>query len=82
MKASIDISMYPLDKDYKLFILNYIDRLKSYDDIEVVCNTLTTQVYGDYDRLMEIFTKENKKSMKSNPAMVIVAKIINADLRP
>lgn len=82
MKASIDISMYPLDKDYKHFILDYIERLKSYDDIKVVCNTLTTQVYGDYDRLMEIFTKENKKSMELDPAMVIVAKIINADLRP
>lgn len=82
MKASIDISMYPLDKDYKVFILDYIERLKSYKDIKVVCNTISTQIYGDYDRLMEIFTKENKKSMEENPAMVIVSKIINADLRP
>ena len=82
MKASIDISMYPLDKDYKTFILDYIERLKSYDDITVVCNTISTQVFGEYDRLMEIFTTENKISMELNPAMVIVSKLINADLRP
>ena len=82
MRASIDISMYPLDKDYKDFIHDYIKRLQNYDDITVVRNTISTQVFGEYDRLMEIFTKENKISMEENPAMVIVSKIINADLRP
>lgn len=82
MKASIEISMYPLDSEYKTFILDYIKRLKSYNEIEVVGNTMSTQVYGEYDRLMEIFTIENKRSFETHPAMVIVSKIVNADLRP
>ena len=74
--------MYPLDSEYKTFILDYIKRLKSYNEIEVVGNTMSTQVYGEYDRLMEIFTIENKRSFETHPAMVIVSKIVNADLRP
>ena len=82
MKASIEISMYPLDKDFKTPILNYISRLKSYNDIEVHGNTMSTQLFGNYDRLMEILITENKRAMENHPAMVIVFKLVNADLRP
>ena len=82
MNASIDISMYPLDKDYKSFILDYISHLESYSDIRIQRNTLSTQLFGDYDRLMEIMSIENKKAMEKDPAMVIVFKLVNADLHP
>lgn len=82
MKASIDISMYPLNEDFTIPILAYIDRLKSYQDIKVLGNTMSTQLFGDYDRLMEILIKENKRAMEDHPAMVIVFKLVNADLRP
>jgi uncharacterized protein YqgV (UPF0045/DUF77 family) len=82
MKASIDISMYPLDEEFKTPILNYISRLKSYSDILVLGNTMSTQLFGSYDRLMEIMTIENKRAMEDHPAMVIVFKLVNADLRP
>ena len=82
MKASIEISMYPLDEDFKTPILAYINRLKSYTDIQVLGNTMSTQLFGSYDRLMEIMTIENKRAMENHPAMVIVFKLVNADLRP
>jgi len=82
MKASVDISMYPLDKDYKTFILAYISELKKYDEIKVLSNTMSTQVFGEYDRLMEILAIENKKAMLKDSAMVIISKLVNADLRP
>ena len=82
MKASIDISMYPLDQDYKSFILEYISQLETYQDIRIQRNTLSTQLFGNYDRLMEILTIENKKAMEKDPAMVIVFKLVNADLHP
>ena len=82
MNASIEISMYPLDKDYKTFIRAYISELKKYDDIKVLSNTMSTQVFGEYDRLMEILVIENKKAMLKDPAMIIVSKLVNADLRP
>ena len=82
MKASIDISMYPLSQDYKTYILDYISHLESYPEIRIQRNTLSTQLFGDYDRLMEIMTIENKRAMQKDPAMVIVFKMVNADLHP
>jgi len=82
MKASIEISMYPLDENYVKFISAYIEQLKSYNDIEVHSNTMSTQIFGEYDRLMEILSIESKKAMEDNPPIVIVFKLVNADLRP
>ena len=82
MRASVEISMYPLDENYKKYILAYIKRLNTYKDIKVISNTMSTQVFGDYDRLIEILSIENKRSMEKHPAMVIVSKLVNADLRP
>ncbi len=74
--------MYPLDKDYKVFIRAFISELKKYEEIKVLSNTMSTQVFGEYDRLMEILALEYKKAMIKDPAMVIVSKLVNADLRP
>lgn len=82
MNASVEISMYPLDKDYKVFIRAFISELKKYEEIKVLSNTMSTQVFGEYDRLMEILALEYKKAMIKDPAMVIVSKLVNADLRP
>lgn len=82
MNASVEISVYPLDQDYKTFIRAYIKELNTYDDIRVLSNTMSTQVFGEYDRLMEILSIENKKAMLKDPAMIIVSKLVNADLRP
>jgi uncharacterized protein YqgV (UPF0045/DUF77 family) len=82
MIASVDISMYPLDKEYKIFILAYIKELNKYDEIKVISNTMSTQVFGEYDRLMEILSIENKRAMLKDPAMVIISKLVNADLKP
>jgi len=82
MNASVEISMYPLDKDYKIFIRAFISELKKHEEIKVLSNTMSTQVFGEYDRLMEILALEYKKAMLKDPAMVIVSKLVNADLQP
>jgi len=82
MRTSVELSMYPLDKDFVIHISDYIEGLKSYSDIEVISNTMSTQVFGDYDRVMEVLRIENKKAMEKNVPMVIVSKLINADLSP
>ena len=80
MKVSIDISMYPLSQDFEKPILDYIKALESYPELEVRRNAMSTQVFGAYDRVMEILQVENKKAMQAHPAMVIVSKMVNAYL--
>lgn len=81
MKASVEISMYPLQRDYKEPILDFIARLNAYPDLTVRTNTMSTQVFGPYATLMEALTREMKVSFEKDPTVIMVMKVINMDLR-
>jgi uncharacterized protein YqgV (UPF0045/DUF77 family) len=81
MKASVEISMYPLTPEYGTPILQFIQKLKEYSQLEVRSNTMSTQVFGEYDELMSILTKEMKTSFQNGEETVMVFKIANLDLR-
>lgn len=79
MKASLDISMYPLSQDYEPPILDFIARLQSYNNLTVKVNPLSTHVFGEYDDLMVAVSTEMKISFEKDQKIVMVLKIINAD---
>mgnify|MGYP001343015174 CR=1 FL=1 len=79
MKASLDISMYPLDKDYTQPILDFIERMQSYQNLSVKTNSLSTHIFGEYDELMTAVSTEMKISFEKDQKIVTVLKIINAD---
>ena len=58
MRAAVEISMYPLAGGYRPLIQAFIDRLNTYPELEVVTNALSTQIWGDIDRLMAILAAE------------------------
>ncbi|MEM1320352.1 MAG: hypothetical protein AAGG75_08845 [Bacteroidota bacterium] len=80
MQASIEISMYPLDKNYGTPIIAFINRLKAHPELRVESNTMSTQVFGPYDELMRIMTQEMKTSFEQEEAVVMVMKVINMAL--
>ncbi|NOR87932.1 MAG: hypothetical protein GQ527_10010 [Bacteroidales bacterium] len=80
MKTSIEISYYPMKDEFIPSILDFVHRLKSYQTISVESNSMSTQVFGDYEELMAILTKEIKKSMEI-PYSVFILKVINSDLQ-
>lgn len=80
MQVSIEISYYPLREEYIRPIIDFIDRLNTYQDIVVQTNGMSTQVFGEYFNTMEILTKEIFRSFEV-PHSVFVMKIINADLQ-
>lgn len=80
MRASLEISYYPLKEEFIPPIQDFIDRLNTYSEIEVETNGMSTQVFGEYNLLMNIITKEMKTAMKL-PNSIFVLKVINADLQ-
>jgi uncharacterized protein YqgV (UPF0045/DUF77 family) len=80
MKISIDISYYPLRPEFVTPILDFINRLKQYENIKAVKNGISTQVFGEYYDVMTAITTEIYKSFEV-PHSVFVLKIINADLK-
>ena len=82
MKISIELSFYPLQDDYKAEIRALIARLQQQTEISCNTNTMSTQLYGDYDQVMHILHKELKRSLQAIPAGVVSMKLFNQNLDP
>ena len=55
MECSVEISMYPLNKNYKKPIISFIHNLSKYPFIKVKTNGMSTQVFGNYNRVMKSY---------------------------
>jgi len=82
MKISVEVSMYPLQKDYEKPILDFIAELNTYEDLQVQTNTMSTQIFGEYDVLMQAIQKEMKQAFLTEDTVLMVMKFANKDLTP
>ena len=80
MKVSVDISYYPLKDEFIPHILDFIERLNKHQHIVAQTNGMSTQVFGDYFKVMNVLVQEIHKSFEL-PHSVFVLKVINADLQ-
>lgn len=78
MKATAEISLYPLHENYEEVIIDYILKLRQYEGLRVETNGMSTQVFGDYDTVMAALTAESKAVFESGKA-VLMMKLIGAD---
>ena len=46
--------MYPLHKNYKLLIIDFIKRLLSYPQIKITTIGMSTQLFGSYELLINM----------------------------
>ncbi|MCB0584048.1 MAG: thiamine-binding protein [Phaeodactylibacter sp.] len=81
MKASAEISMYPLDKDYEGYILDFIARIRLHEGLQVEVNSLSTQIFGDYDTIMNALHQEIKLSFNQGVTASMVIKVLNVEGR-
>jgi uncharacterized protein YqgV (UPF0045/DUF77 family) len=82
MNISVDISLYPLDAGFSELVLDFIDRISGIEGIQVVRNTLSTQVFGDYKQVMALLESEMETSFAQLPHSIFVLKIIGTDRHP
>ena len=81
MHVSIDVSLYPLKEKFISPIDDFISDLKKYENIEVRTNSMSTQLFGDFDDLMSILKVEIEKTFKKEINSVLNLKIVNGDSR-
>jgi uncharacterized protein YqgV (UPF0045/DUF77 family) len=79
MNISVEISYYPLDQEFIPPIKEFIDRLHLLPGLVIRTNGMSTQVFGEYNKVMDALREEIERSFQ-NPHSVFVMKIINADL--
>lgn len=76
MRAALEISMYPLTGEYILPIQAFIDRLNSHAGLEVRTNSLSTQIWGELDRMMQVLAEEMARAAGKGPQLVFVMKVL------
>ena len=76
MEISVDISMYPLQKEFEAPILAFISELEKEGTVEVVRNELSTQIHGDYKTIMALLEKEMFSVFTEIPDSIFVLKFV------
>jgi uncharacterized protein YqgV (UPF0045/DUF77 family) len=78
MRCAVEISMYPLSRDYLSPIQTFIDRLNTHSGLIVQTNSLATQIWGPLDQVMAILGEEMNRSAAAadGPQLVFVMKVL------
>jgi uncharacterized protein YqgV (UPF0045/DUF77 family) len=79
MEISVDISMYPLQKEFEAPILKFIRTLENIEHLEVCRNELSTQVHGDYKTIMALLEKEIYNVFQEIPHSIFVLKLVGSN---
>ncbi|CAM3659536.1 hypothetical protein [Rheinheimera salexigens] len=82
MQLTVEISSYPLADDYLTPIKGFIEQLNQYPSIMVLTNTLSTQMFGEYDEVMQALQDCIKWSFEKYGKVIFVCKFLHGDLRP
>jgi uncharacterized protein YqgV (UPF0045/DUF77 family) len=76
MDIAVELSLYPLNAQYIPPIQDFIDRLNTHEQVKVVTNSLSTQVFGPYDVVFGVLTHELRKTFENNDKAVFVMKVL------
>ena len=78
MKISVEITLIPINKKYKSIIKKFIKKIRN-SNFKVIETPLSTQIYGDYDLLMEYLNKEIKNVFNDKDNVIVQLKLFNID---
>ena len=65
MDIGVEISLYPLRADFVPAIHEFLERLKRAAELRVVTNSMSTQVFGPYDTVMQVLREELRTSFEA-----------------
>jgi uncharacterized protein YqgV (UPF0045/DUF77 family) len=76
MHVAVEMSLYPLTGEFIPPILDFIERLRTHPGLDVVTNSMSTQVSGDYERVFEALRAEIRASLSEPHRAVFVMKVL------
>ena len=78
MNISVELTLMPLQDDYRKHIVGFIQKLRA-SNLIVKENALSTQVFGPYDEVMQIVNTELKEAFNNANAIIANIKIVKSD---
>ena len=76
MDIGVEISLYPLNADYIPPIQDFIDRLNTHAGLKIVTNSMSTQVFGEYAKVMQALNAELRRTFETNDKAVFAMKVL------
>jgi uncharacterized protein YqgV (UPF0045/DUF77 family) len=76
MEIGVEISLYPLDRDFIPPINEFIDRLQADGRLRVVTNSMSTQVFGRYEDVLGALARELRPTFERDGKSVFVMKVL------
>lgn len=80
MNISVELSLYPLKNNFVDPILDFINGLKSNQNLKIVTNGMSTQIFGEFNEVMSVLNSEIYKTFTKSETYVVVMKIVNHNL--
>ena len=82
MNLSVELSLYPLQDDYKPIVLAFLEDLASTaDNVEIRTSNMSTRLFGEYSAVTELLNQTMLRSMQNFGKVVFVAKYLQGDAR-
>lgn len=78
MKISVELTLTPLHDNFEPSIIHLIKKLRA-SNLKVLENPLSTQVYGDYDEVMDLLKNEIKEAFELIDNGLLFMKIVKSD---
>lgn len=78
MKVSVELTLSPLQDNFEAPVIDFIKKLRD-SGLTVLENPLSTQVFGDYDKVMELLHTEIKESFEKLDHVVLTIKMVKSD---
>ena len=78
MDISVELTLTPLQDDFEPAIIHFIKTLRA-SNLKVLENPLSTQVYGDYDEVMDALKHSIKEVFELIENGLLHMKIVKSD---
>lgn len=78
MEISVELTFSPLQDDFEEHIINFIKKLRA-SGLTILENPLSTQVFGSYDKVMDILNTEIKLAFELMDKGLLFMKIVKSD---
>lgn len=78
MQISAELALTPLQDDFDAPVKAFIRKLRS-SGLTVMENPLSTQIYGDYDKIMEFLTEEVREAFQATDHVILTIKLVKGN---
>ena len=78
MDISVELTLTPLQDNYEELIINFIKKIRD-SGFTIRENPLSTQIYGDYDEVMNLLNIEIKLALELMENGLMYIKIVKSD---